>query len=72
MPEGYTALLELLQDMCMGGEVYRRIVCAAVLDDIGLANPALRPARPPQGLAQKSLLESFVQAGSHCEQPAQS
>lgn len=68
MPEGIKSLLELLQKLCKGGEVYRRIVCAAVLEDIGIANPAMRaPGQGDSRVGGKQLviLEALVRAGTH-------
>ena len=41
--------LKLLQDLCTYGDVYRRIVCAATLGDIGLTNSTLRGSWPYAG-----------------------
>lgn len=68
MPEGIKALLELVQRLCKGGEVYRRIVCAAVLEDIGIANPAMRPPGQEDsrnGRTQLMILDTLVHAGTH-------
>eukprot|EP00288_Rhodomonas_lens_P006471 CAMPEP_0177740014 /NCGR_PEP_ID=MMETSP0484_2-20121128/27340_1 /TAXON_ID=354590 /ORGANISM="Rhodomonas lens, Strain RHODO" /LENGTH=262 /DNA_ID=CAMNT_0019254129 /DNA_START=111 /DNA_END=895 /DNA_ORIENTATION=+ len=42
LPELVSSALTLLQNLCMAGDVYRRIVCAAVLEDVGVCNPELR------------------------------
>ena len=48
VPPPYAAVMSFLQRLCTSGDVYRRIVCAAVLEDPSLIHP---PATAAAGAA---------------------